>query len=38
MNNTTLPELEKEFEAKNNIEYEVKAIIDNTIYSKNTNN
>ncbi len=36
MNNALL-ELEK-FEARNNKEYEIKAIIDSTVYGKKTNN
>ncbi len=38
MNNVTLPEPEKEFEARDNTEYEVKAIIDSVVYNKKTNN
>ncbi len=36
--NNILPESEKEFEAKNNKKYKVKAIIDNAVYNKKVNN
>lgn len=38
MNNTALLELEKKFEAGDNKEYDVKAIIDSRMYDKEVNN
>ncbi len=36
--NNALPELKKKFEAKDNKEYKVKAIIDSVVYNKKTSN
>ncbi len=38
VNEKTLPELEKKFEARNNKKYEVKTIINSAVYSKKVNN